>query len=124
MQSRLLDFRYSAVQFSAGQSERGLLRPQEASLMILKPIVSFAFAAACLTAIAMTPVPAQTAGSYGSTAGDPGPQSDPPQAGTSGMAQSASARQNVIQSRSYDHSLETNRKFRQARMRKECGPIS
>jgi hypothetical protein len=35
-----------------------------------------------------------------------------------------SARQNVIQSQRYDRLLETNRGFRQARMRKECGPIT
>jgi hypothetical protein len=35
-----------------------------------------------------------------------------------------SARQNVVKSQRYDRMLETNRAFRQARMRKECGPIS
>jgi hypothetical protein len=35
-----------------------------------------------------------------------------------------SARQNVIQSRHYDRTLETNRAFREARIRKECGPIN
>jgi hypothetical protein len=35
-----------------------------------------------------------------------------------------SARQNVIQSEHYDRLLESNRGFRQARMRKECGPIT
>ena len=35
-----------------------------------------------------------------------------------------SARQNVVQSQRYDRMLETNRAFRQARMRKECGPIT
>jgi hypothetical protein len=38
--------------------------------MMLKPRLSFAFAATCLTAIAMTPVNAPAAGTYGSTAGD------------------------------------------------------
>jgi hypothetical protein len=36
----------------------------------------------------------------------------------------ASAEENVIQSERYDRLLETNRAFRQARMRKECGPIT
>jgi hypothetical protein len=34
------------------------------------------------------------------------------------------ARQNVLKSQRYDRMLETNRAFRQARMREECGPIS
>ena len=37
---------------------------------------------------------------------------------------SAAARRNVIQSERYDRLLETNRSFRQARMRRECGPIT
>ena len=45
-----------------------------------------------------------------------GPQGSPPP--------DWSARQNVIQSEHYDRLLESNRGFRQARMRKECGPIT
>jgi len=45
-----------------------------------------------------------------------GPQSSPPA--------NWSARRNVIESRQYDRLLETNRGFREARMRKECGPIT
>ena len=63
-------------------------------VMILKTSIGLAFAAACLTAIVTMPVRADT------------------------------ARQNVIQSERYDRLLETNRAFRQARMRKECGPIT
>ena len=37
---------------------------------------------------------------------------------------SAAARRNVIQSERYDRLLEANGSFRQARMRKECGPIT
>ena len=62
--------------------------------MILKTSIGLAFAAACLTAIVTMPARADT------------------------------ARQNVIQSERYDRLLETNRAFRQARMRKECGPIT
>jgi plasmid stabilization system protein ParE len=62
--------------------------------MILKTSIGLAFAAACLTAIVTMPVRADT------------------------------ARQNVIQSERYDRLLETNRAFRQARMRKECGPVT
>ena len=71
--------------------------------MKLKTIASFAFAATCLTAIAAMSVDTAMAATYGSV---------------------ESARQNVIQSRHYDRTLETNRAFRQARMRKECGPIN
>ena len=39
-------------------------------------------------------------------------------------AAAETARHNVIQSQRYDRLLETNRGFRQARMRKECGPIN
>ena len=92
--------------------------------MMLKTRVSFAFAATCLTAIAARPAQAQMAGSYGAAAGDNGPQSYSPQASQGDMPQSPAARQNVIQSERYDRSLETNRKFRQARARKECGPIT
>ena len=37
---------------------------------------------------------------------------------------STAARQNVIQSERYDRALETNASFRQARKRRECGPIT
>jgi len=37
---------------------------------------------------------------------------------------SATGRQNVIQSERYDRLLEANGSFRQARMRRECGPIT
>jgi len=48
-----------------------------------------------------------------------GPQTNP-----GDMSPSWSAQRNVIESQHYDRLLETNRAFRQARMRKECGPIS
>ena len=45
-----------------------------------------------------------------------GPQGSPPP--------DWSAQQNVRQSQRYDRLLETSRGFREARMRKECGPIT
>ncbi len=45
-----------------------------------------------------------------------GPQGSPPS--------NWSAQQNVRESHQYDRLLETNRGFREARMRKECGPIT
>ena len=92
--------------------------------MMLKAVACLAFAASCFTAIATMPVHAQMAGTYSSTPGDNGPQSYSAQANQGDMPQSSSARRNVIESKHYDRSLETNRKFRQARMRKECGPIT
>jgi hypothetical protein len=107
--------------------------------MMLKRTVSFALTTACLTAIATMPAHAQMGGTYGSAPGyntpqspsaygsAPGystPQSNAPQANRGDVAQSASARRNVIESHQYDRAVETNRAFRQARMRKECGPIT
>src|SRR5215472_18397831 len=63
----------------------------------------------------------QGSAAYGAT---PGQQPYTPQASPGDVPQSAAARQNVIESRQYDRELETNRAFRQACMRKECGPIS
>jgi hypothetical protein len=92
--------------------------------MMPKRIVSLAFATACLTAIVTMPVYAQT-GTYGSTPGYSGQQpGTPPQASQGDVAPSAAARQNVKESREYDRAVETNRGFREARMRKECGPIT
>ena len=92
--------------------------------MMLKRTASLAFAAACLTAIATMPAYAQMAGTYGSTPAYNAPQSNAPQANQGDVGQSASARRNVAESHQYDRAVETNRGFRQARMRKECGPIT
>jgi len=78
---------------------------------------SLAFAAACLlTVSAMPGAHAQTAGTQVITNG---PQTDP-----GDVSPSWSARQNVIESHRYDRLLETSRGFREARMQKECGPIT
>ena len=89
--------------------------------MLLKTATSFAFATACLTAVATLPAHAQMAppAAPGTEVVTNGPQTNP-----GDMAPSWSARRNVIESQHYDRLLETNRGFRQARMRKECGPIS
>ena len=70
-------------------------------------------------------------GSAGSTAGNNAP---PPSAaglgntdmssGPQGSPPDRAARQNVMQSERYDRLLESSRGFRQARMRRECGPIT
>lgn len=89
--------------------------------MIIKTATSLAFAAACLTTIAAMPVAhAQMAvGTGGAEVVTNGPQTSP-----GDTSPDWSARQNVIQSQHYDRLLETNRGFREARMRKECGPIT
>ena len=90
--------------------------------MLLKTATSLAFATACLTAVATLPAHAQmtdTPGAPGTEVVTNGPQTNP-----GDMSPSWSARQNVVQSQRYDRLLETNRGFRQARMRKECGPIT
>jgi hypothetical protein len=104
--------------------------------MLSKTAMSLAFATSCLTALATIPAQAQTAGAptYTAPRGDQTyvpPSSDAPggtQVVTNGPQGTPpanwSARQNVIQSQHYDRLLETNRGFRQARMRKECGPIT
>ena len=89
--------------------------------MPLKTATSFAFATACLTAVATLPAYAQmaTPGAPGTEVVTNGPQTNP-----GDMTPSWSARRNVVESQHYDRLLETNRGFRQARMRKECGPIT
>ena len=78
---------------------------------------------------------APTAGTYGATQPYPTYPAAPSAAGTSdtdvvtnGPQGSPppdwSARRNVIESEHYDRLLETNPGFRQARVRKECGPIT
>jgi hypothetical protein len=62
---------------------------------------------------------ADTAGARGTTVVTNGPQTN-----AGDMSPSWSARQNVIESQRYDRLLETSRGFREARMRKECGPIT
>ena len=70
---------------------------------------------------ATQPYPAYPAAPSAAGTGDTdvvtnGPQGSPPP--------DSSARRNVIQSERYDRLLESNRGFRQARMRRECGPIT
>jgi hypothetical protein len=84
--------------------------------MIMKTATSFAFAAACLLSVSTLPAHAQYASP---TVVTNGPQTDP-----GDVSPSWSARQNVIESQRYERLLQTNPGFRQARMRRECGPIT
>ena len=66
---------------------------------------------------ATPPYPAPSAAGTGNTdVVTNGPQGSPPP--------DWAARRNVIASEHYDRLLESNRGFRQARMRKECGPVT
>jgi len=90
--------------------------------MLLKSATSLAFATAALATVAATPAGAQMAAQPypgGTQTVTNGPQAD-----AGDTSPSWSARQNVAQSRQYDRLLETNRGFREARMKKECGPIT
>src|SRR5215831_16293337 len=84
--------------------------------MIMKTATSLALAAACVLTVSTLPAYAQYASP---TVVTNGPQTDP-----GDVSPSWSARQNVIESQRYDRLLQTNPGFRQARMRKECGPIT
>jgi hypothetical protein len=118
--------------------------------MIIKSAACLAFTAACLTIATLPAAHAQTAGTYGTapspnwtTSGNYAPQGQrnyapPPAADTSGtqvvtngpqtdtgdVSPSWSAPRNVMESERYDRLLETNPGFRQARIRKECGPVT
>ena len=89
-----------------------------------KSVMSLAFAAGCI--LALGAMPSAQAQYYqpqpqpylGTTVETNGPQA------SRGDFGDWSARRNVIESTRYDRLLETNWRFRQARMRKECGPIS
>jgi hypothetical protein len=81
--------------------------------MKLKPPITLSFVAACLTFAAM---PAHAQMHPGAAVISNAPQrSTPPD---------WSVQQNVIESQLYEKLLETNRAFRKARLREECGPIT
>ena len=84
--------------------------------MMSKTVMSLAFAAAF--AVALGAMPTAQAQYYQNELVTNGPQA------SRGDFGDWSARRNVIESRHYDQLLETNWRFRQARMRKECGPIN
>lgn len=98
--------------------------------MTSKTVTSLAFAAGCVLALGAAP-PAN-AQSYPQA--QPQPLVGQPRTSDTQMITNApqasrgdfgdwSARRNNIESAQYDRLLQTNMGFRQARMRKECGPI-
>jgi hypothetical protein len=86
--------------------------------MIIKTAMSLACAAACLATIATTPA------AHAEVARRSVVVKHPPIVNPGDVSASLSARQNVIESKQYERLLGTNPAFRQARMRKECGPIT
>jgi hypothetical protein len=101
--------------------------------MIVKT-TSLAFASVCLMAVSGMPTahaqyaqpPAQYAPPPPAQTAPPPPQvvTNGPQTDQGDLSSGWSARQNVIESQRYDRLLEMNRGFREARVRKECGPIT
>lgn len=97
--------------------------------MTSKIVTSLAFAAGCALALGAMPAQAQ----YQQPHMGPQPMmTGPMQTHVASNAPRASrgdfgdwsARRNNIESARYDRLLQTNMGFRQARMRKECGPIN
>ena len=85
--------------------------------MIIKT-TSLALAATCLMTVSTLP-PARAQLAAMTEVVTNGPQTD-----SEDVSPSWSARQNVIDSQRYDRLVQTSRSFREARMRKECGPIT
>jgi hypothetical protein len=96
--------------------------------MLLKTATGLAFATACLTAVATMPAHAEMparaemAVPYGSNGVEV--VTNGPQTNLGDNSSSWSAQRNVTQSQQYDQLVESNRAFRQTRMRTECGPIT
>ena len=84
--------------------------------MTIKSVAGLAFAAACLIAVGTMPAAHAQMDTQVLTNG--------PQANPGDRAGSWSAQQNVRESAQYDRLLQTNPGFRQARINKECGPIT
>jgi len=84
--------------------------------MIMNAAVTLATAVVCLATIATA--------SYAQTRRPTVVVKHPPIVSPGDVSESWDARQNVIDSKRYEQLLRTNPAFRQARMRKECGPIT
>jgi len=84
---------------------------------MISKTTGLAFAAACLISVWTLPA------AHAQYAGPPQVVTNGPQTNPGDVSPNWSARRNVIESQQYDRLLQTNRGFREARMRKECGPI-
>src|SRR5215831_12043213 len=86
--------------------------------MVINTVVTFAMAAVCLAAIAVAPA------AYAQAQGHTVTVKHAPIATPGDVSESRSAQQNVLESKQYEQLLRTNPAFRQARIKKECGPIT
>ena len=86
--------------------------------MVINTATTVAMAVVCLAAMATIPA------SHAATQRHTVTVKHAPIVSPGDVSESWSPRQNVIESKQYDHLLRTNPGFRQARMRKECGPIT
>ena len=86
--------------------------------MVINTAVTFATAAVCLAAIAVAPEAYAQAQRHTVTV------KHAPIATPGDVSESPSAQQNVLESKQYEQLLRKNPAFRQARMKKECGPIT
>src|SRR5215472_18708761 len=86
--------------------------------MVVNVATTLAMAVACLAAIAIGPTAHAQAQRHTVTV------KHAPIANPGDVSEAWSAQQNVIESKQYDQLLRTNPAFRQARMKKECGPIT
>jgi len=86
--------------------------------MVISTAVTFPIAAVCLAAIAAAPA------AYAQAQRQTVTVKHAPIANPGDVSESSSAQQNVLQSKQYEQLLRTNPAFRQARMKKECGPIT
>lgn len=86
--------------------------------MAMNPAVTLATAAVCLAAIVVSPAAHAQAQRHTVTV------KHAPIANSGDVPESWSPQQNVIESKQYEQALRTNPAFRQARMKRECGPIT
>jgi hypothetical protein len=86
--------------------------------MVINTKTTLAIAAVCLTAMATVPA------SYAATQRHTVTVKHAPIVSPGYVSESWSPQQNVIESKQYERLLRTNPAFRQARMSKECGPIT
>jgi len=86
--------------------------------MVINTAVTFATAAVCLAAIAAAPA------AYAQAQPQTVTVKHAPIANPGVASESRSAQQNVLESKQYELLLRTNPAFRQARIKKECGPIT
>ena len=86
--------------------------------MVINTATTLAMAVVCLAAIATVPAGYAAAQRHAVTV------KHAPIASPGDVSESSSPQQNVIESKQYEQLLRTNPAFRQARMKKECSPIT